>query len=97
MQIASEALLSCVNCFLLKKHKQFREYRVVYKSNYQLFEGEKDWTAVDELLLLEGIGQCGLGNWGDIAALINKHSPNRNQKNKQQVKQHYDSVFMQKA
>lgn len=97
MHIANEALLSCVNCFLLKKNKQFKEYRVIQKSNYQLFEGENDWTALDELLLLEGIGKCGLGNWGDIATLINKHSPNKSPKNKQQVKQHYDSVFMQKA
>lgn len=30
--------------------------------------------AIEELLLLEGISQCGLGNWVDIAQLINKHS-----------------------
>lgn len=33
--------------------------------NFQLFH--KDWTAKEELLLLQGIMKCGMGNWIDIS------------------------------
>lgn len=33
--------------------------------NFPLFS--KDWTAKEELLLIQGIMKCGLGNWVDIS------------------------------
>ena len=40
-------------------------YIVMDNLNFPLFT--KDWDAREELLLLQGIMKCGLGNWFDIS------------------------------
>ena len=34
---------------------KFNEYRVYEKLNYKLYKEVEDWTALEELLLLEGL------------------------------------------
>lgn len=50
----------------LVEHKADHEYHVFDNLNFPLFT--KDWTAKEDLLLLQGIMKCGLGNWTDIAS-----------------------------
>jgi transcriptional adapter 2-alpha len=49
----------------LPEHQADHSYFVYDNLNFPLFT--KDWTAKEELLLLQGIMKCGLGNWADIA------------------------------
>lgn len=87
----------CVNCLFDRKQNGWESFHIIEKQNYQIFSKEQNWTGVEELLLLRGIQYFGFGNWGDIASLISKHSLNRNKKDKEKVKEHYDSVYMKKA
>lgn len=41
------------------------KYVVLDNLNFQLFD--KNWSAKEELLLLQGIMKCGMGNWIDIS------------------------------
>jgi len=41
------------------------KYAVLDNLNFQLFS--PDWSAKEELLLLQGIMKCGMGNWIDIS------------------------------
>jgi len=41
------------------------KYTVLDNLKFPLFS--PDWTAKDELLLLQGITKCGMGNWIDIS------------------------------
>lgn len=49
-----------------EKHKADHEYHVFDNLNFPLFT--KDWTAHEELKILQGIMKCGLGNWADISS-----------------------------
>jgi hypothetical protein len=55
----------CMNCFAagneVAPHKNNHAYRVVDNIAFPTFH--KDWTAEEELLLLEGIETYGVGNW----------------------------------
>ena len=67
----------CMNCFLnlvefgtilifirLEKHETSHPYRIISKLNFPLFVEE--WTAEEELLMMEGLEKKGFGNWQDI-------------------------------
>lgn len=41
------------------------KYIVLDNLKFQLFQ--QDWSAKEELLLLQGIMKCGMGNWIDIS------------------------------
>jgi transcriptional adapter 2-alpha len=62
----------CLECFSvgveLGEHKNMHAYSIVDKMEFPLFHLE--WTAAEELLLLEAIDVCGLGNWVDISEYI---------------------------
>jgi transcriptional adapter 2-alpha len=59
----------CVDCFFVgvetALHKNNHAYRVMDDLSAPLYTAK--WSADEELLLLEGIEQFGLGNWVDIA------------------------------
>ena len=55
----------CIDCFAagneVSPHKSSHDYQVVDNIAFTAFH--KDWTAEEELLLLEGIETYGVGNW----------------------------------
>lgn len=55
----------CMNCFLnlveFEKHETSHPYRIISKLNFPLFVEE--WTAEEELLMMEGLEKKGFGNW----------------------------------
>ena len=57
----------CPQCMVLDtqagEHKRSHEYRVMDNLAIPLSEDFPDWTAEEELRLLEGIQQFGFGNW----------------------------------
>ena len=59
----------CSDCFSigakLFPHEAWHPYKVIECLEYPLFS--KDWSIQEELLLLEAIEKCGLGNWKIIA------------------------------
>ncbi|RWS17473.1 transcriptional adapter 2B-like isoform X1 [Dinothrombium tinctorium] len=41
---------------------------------FSIFGSSTEWTALEELALLEAVEKYGYGNWGDIAEYINSHT-----------------------
>ena len=62
----------CVECFAsgveLSQHKANHSYRVLRPFDFPVYAA--DWRADEELLLLEGCEQFGVGNWKDISEHI---------------------------
>jgi hypothetical protein len=46
-------------------HKESHKYFILDNLNFPLLM--KDWSAKEELQLLQGIMKCGLGNWKEIS------------------------------
>lgn len=67
----------CVECFgagvELSQHKATHAYRVLRPLDFPVYV--PDWRADEELLLIEGCEQSGLGNWKDIAEHIGSKDP----------------------
>ena len=67
-----EDLDLCLECFgsgvELSAHKATHAYRVLRPLDFPLFT--LDWRADEEILLIEGCEQFGIGNWKDIAEHI---------------------------
>jgi transcriptional adapter 2-alpha len=87
----------CNDCFSvgvrLLPHEPSHAYRVVDCLDVPIFA--KDWTASEELLLLEGIERCGAGNWKTIADYINSSVvPQGVGKSHKQVEEHYWERYM---
>ncbi|CAO1632834.1 unnamed protein product [Sympodiomycopsis kandeliae] len=80
----------CGSCFCAgaeaKQHKAYHAYRIVEQHAYPIFAD--DWGADEELLLIDGCQQYGLGNWADIADHIGNRS-------KEEVEAHYVQVFVE--
>jgi transcriptional adapter 2-alpha len=80
----------CGDCFASgvtrHPHENTHSYRVVDCLDVPLFT--KDWTANEELLLLEGIDKCGAGNWKTIAEYLGTGKTAR------QVEEHYWEGYM---
>lgn len=79
----------CPACFCagkeFAKHKAGHAYRVIELHSYPIFSA--DWGADEELLLIEGISQEGLGNWQMIAEHVGTRT-------KEDVEEHYNSVYV---
>eukprot|EP00211_Chloroparvula_japonica_P001560 CAMPEP_0119158416 /NCGR_PEP_ID=MMETSP1310-20130426/53251_1 /TAXON_ID=464262 /ORGANISM="Genus nov. species nov., Strain RCC2339" /LENGTH=604 /DNA_ID=CAMNT_0007151041 /DNA_START=124 /DNA_END=1935 /DNA_ORIENTATION=- len=79
----------CLECFSvgveLNDHKNDHSYSIVDRLDFPVFRA--DWSAQEELLLLEGIESVGLGNWVDIADYIQT-------KDADQCEEHYFSVHI---
>ncbi|CAO2842415.1 unnamed protein product [Amaranthus hypochondriacus] len=79
----------CVECFSvgvdLKPHESNHDYRVMDSLSFPLISS--DWNADEEILLLEGLGMYGLGNWAEVAEHVGT-------KNKEQCINHYTNVYL---
>lgn len=79
----------CVHCFAQGKksgtHQPWHDYMVIEQHAYPIFED--GWGADEELLLIEGLKSCGMGNWQDTADHIGGRT-------KEEVKDHYMRVYM---
>eukprot|EP00741_Cyanophora_paradoxa_P016065 tig00000042_g15509.t1 len=64
----------CITCFSVGAevgtHKRDHPYNGMENAQFPFFT--EDWGASDELLLLEGIENFGLGNWTDVAEHVGK-------------------------
>lgn len=81
----------CVWCFSVGveifPHKNTHPYKVMDRLDFPLFE--PDWCAEDELMLLDAIDMCGLGNWEEIAEQL--ASPG---KDADEIRRHYNAVYL---
>jgi transcriptional adapter 2-alpha len=71
----------CVDCFGNRvepgQHKAGHSYRVLRPFDFELFkmesvDGEDNWRADEELLLIEGCELNGLGNWKEISEHVGR-------------------------
>ena len=80
----------CVNCFIAgeenHKHSKDNPYHVINRLTFPLYE--ENWTAEEELLILEGLEKYGLGNWSDIADHIGTDKTGEDAHN------HYEKIYM---
>ncbi|KAI9437535.1 hypothetical protein H4582DRAFT_1853317 [Lactarius indigo] len=79
----------CPNCFCsgkeFGKHKRGHAYRVEELHSYPIFS--EDWGADEELLLIEGTAQQGLGNWQAVAEYVGTRT-------KREVEEHYNTIYI---
>lgn len=80
----------CVNCFSkgvsVKDHSSEHDYYVIEPLTFPIYVLE--WTAQEELLLLEGIEKKGMGNWNDIARVVGS-------KNAKECDAHYHRLYLE--
>ncbi|EJD36036.1 hypothetical protein AURDEDRAFT_188495 [Auricularia subglabra TFB-10046 SS5] len=79
----------CPSCFCrgveFSKHKSHHRYRVVEMHSYPIFT--EDWGADEELLLIDGLLNSGMGNWQAVAEHIGTRT-------KEEVEKHYNDVYI---
>ncbi|KAJ2777961.1 Transcriptional adapter ada2 [Coemansia interrupta] len=79
----------CTTCFSrgieLGSHRNNHAYRVVTRHRFPIFT--EDWSADEELLLIDGLRQFGMGNWKDAAEHVGTRS-------KEECEQHYMEVYV---
>lgn len=82
---------ACLQCFAsgaeMGSHKRDHNYRLMDNGTFKLIVEE--WTADEEMLLLDGIEQHGLGNWDDIADHVGTKTPQESQK-------HFEETYLMK-
>lgn len=80
----------CVPCFaagsVTLDHKPWHDYQIIEQNTYPIFD--EDWGADEELHLIQGCENFGLGNWQDVA----DHIGNRL---KEEVDEHYTRVYLE--
>lgn len=69
-----------------KQHVPQHHYRLLNKLNFALFV--QDWSAEEELMLIEGLERKGFGNWEDIADMLGRSI--------EQVEQHYNEFYLER-
>ncbi|KAJ1970142.1 Transcriptional adapter ada2 [Dimargaris xerosporica] len=81
---------ACVSCFSkgieIGDHKNYHKYKVVTPNFFPIYT--EDWSADEELLLIEGIQQAGLGNWIDVSEHVGT-------KGKDECERHYRQVYLE--
>ncbi|XP_044503487.1 transcriptional adapter ADA2a-like isoform X2 [Mangifera indica] len=79
----------CIECFSvgaeITPHKSNHPYRVMDNLSFPLIC--PDWNADEDILLLEGIGMYGFGNWAEVAEHVGT-------KSKSQCIDHYNAIYM---
>ncbi|KZV95192.1 hypothetical protein EXIGLDRAFT_834457 [Exidia glandulosa HHB12029] len=79
----------CPRCFCngveFAKHKNFHPYRVVELHSYPIFD--EDWPADEELLLIDGLINSGLGNWQAVAEHVGTRT-------KEECERHYNQIYV---
>merc|ERR1712142_1181330 len=82
---------ACLQCFAsgaeMGNNERGHNYRLIDNGTFHLIC--QDWTADEEMLLLDGIEQHGLGNWEDIADHIGTKSD-------EEAKSHFEEVYLWK-
>ncbi|KAJ2484763.1 Transcriptional adapter ada2 [Coemansia sp. RSA 2320] len=82
----------CTTCFSrgieLGAHRNDHPYRVVTRHRFPIFT--ETWSADEELLLIDGLRQFGMGNWKDAAEHVGT-------KTKEECEQHYNEVYVGSA
>ncbi|GFE54278.1 transcriptional coactivator [Babesia ovis] len=73
-----------------KDHKNDHKYMPVGPNDFALFT--KDWTAEQEMLLVEGVAKYGLGNWPEISDMVSMTSVGY--KSWDECQQHYYSIYL---
>ncbi|KAJ2718866.1 Transcriptional adapter ada2 [Coemansia sp. Benny D115] len=80
----------CTTCFSrgveMGVHKNSHSYRVVTRHRFPIFT--HDWSADEELLLIDGLRQFGMGNWKDAAEHVGTRT-------KEECEQHYMEVYVE--
>ncbi|XP_033118827.1 transcriptional adapter 2-alpha-like [Anneissia japonica] len=78
----------CLQCFSHAwedgKHQSDHDYEIIANQFSVL---DSSWTAKEELKFLDAIGDCGLGNWQDVAVQVQT-------KTKLECERHYNRVFI---
>ncbi|KAJ1835992.1 Transcriptional adapter ada2, partial [Coemansia sp. RSA 2703] len=69
----------------LGSHRNNHAYRVVTRHRFPIFT--EDWSADEELLLIDGLRQFGMGNWKDAAEHVGSRT-------KEECEQHYMEVYV---
>ncbi|WVN85796.1 uncharacterized protein L203_100947 [Cryptococcus depauperatus CBS 7841] len=79
----------CPNCFCEGKeglqHKAWHDYMVAEQNSQPIFT--PDWGADEELLLISGLIQNGLGNWAEVAQHVGTRT-------KEECEKHYTEVYL---
>lgn len=70
-------------------HKNDHKYIPMSPNLFCLFG---DWTADEELLLLEGISKFGFGNWNQVAEMVNRISTRH--KSSTECENHYNEYYI---
>ncbi|KAJ1785735.1 Transcriptional adapter ada2, partial [Coemansia sp. RSA 2399] len=82
----------CTTCFSrgveIGAHRSDHAYRVVTRHRFPVFT--EDWSADEELLLIDGLRQFGMGNWKDAAEHVGT-------KTKEDCERHYNDVYVASA
>ena len=83
----------CVECFSAGVegfgHSASHKYSVI--ENASIYPLSKEWTADEELRLLEGVNKFGYGNWVDVAEHVGGG------KTRDRAKRHYEKFFLLNA
>ncbi|CAM9753716.1 unnamed protein product, partial [Phaeothamnion confervicola] len=94
----TEVVDLCIDCHRAgrvpahSQHQRTHAYRVARNLNFPVFS--HDWTAADELMLLDGLAKrnglarLGIGNWDDNSMGLFQRS-----KTPQELRQHYYDVY----
>ncbi|KJP86231.1 hypothetical protein AK88_04125 [Plasmodium fragile] len=88
----------CVNCFSSGKemksekceHYNYHNYIPIPKYDFPLYK--LNWSAEEELLLLDGISKYGFGNWEQVADLVN--SAAKIPKTDRECEKHYYNFYL---
>jgi len=82
--------IMCITCLIEGRktdiHPVSDSYHVLNKLNFPLYED--NWSAEEEILLLEGMEKYGFGNWGDIGDHIGTD------KTGEDVASHYEKIYL---
>ncbi|CDR94592.1 ADA2-like protein, putative [Babesia bigemina] len=73
-----------------KEHKNYHKYTPVGPNDFALFT--KDWSAEQEILLIDGIAKYGLGNWQEISEMVSMTSVGY--KSWEECQQHYYNIYL---
>ncbi|XP_015187188.1 PREDICTED: transcriptional adapter 2B isoform X2 [Polistes dominula] len=69
----------CLQCFSagaeIGQHKNDHSYQFMDSGTISIFNGRGNWTAKEQLRLLDAIEQFGFGNWEDISKHIETRTP----------------------
>ncbi|PVU99968.1 hypothetical protein BB559_000216 [Furculomyces boomerangus] len=79
----------CITCFAngaeIGNHKYYHKYSVISKNTFPIFS--PDWTADEELMLIDGLLQFGMGNWEETAIYVGTRT-------KEECELHYNTVYI---